>query len=187
MNPFTESTVALPLNANTPARGPQAAARGPERQGQAQAGLRHDARAAPRAGGRQAPPRQAPAGRPMLAHPRRCGAGAQPFSYLCRRAAGAVLAAGLALALPAKALAVDVNTATPQQLETVTGIGPKTAQLIVEERARAGRYESFDDLAERVKGIGPKKAASLKTAGLTVGAGRQAPAAAKASAGRQGR
>lgn len=75
---------------------------------------------------------------------------------------------GLGLAaMPAAA--VDVNSATAQQLESISGIGPRTAEIIVQERDRAGAFESFDDLAERVRGIGPKKAKALQAAGLTVG------------------
>ena len=67
--------------------------------------------------------------------------------------------------------AVDVNAATAAQLDAVKGIGPKTAQVIVDERARAGRFESLEDLSDRVKGIGPAKMATLRSAGLTVGGG----------------
>lgn len=77
-------------------------------------------------------------------------------------------AAGMALAA-ATASAVDINSATAQQLESVSGIGPSTARTIVQERERAGAFESLDDLAERVRGIGPKKAKALQAAGLTVG------------------
>ena len=76
-------------------------------------------------------------------------------------------AASMALAATA-ASAVDVNSATVQQLESVSGIGPSTARTIVQERERAGAFESLDDLAERVRGIGPK-AKALQAAGLTVG------------------
>ena len=62
-------------------------------------------------------------------------------------------AASMALAATA-ASAVDVNSATAQQLESVSGIGPSTARTIVQERERAGAFESLDDLAERVRGIG---------------------------------
>ena len=72
-------------------------------------------------------------------------------------------AAGMALAA-ATASAVDVNSATAQQLESVSGIGPSTARTIVQERERAGAFESLDDLAERVRGIGPKKAKALQAA-----------------------
>lgn len=83
------------------------------------------------------------------------------------------------LLLPGLASAVDINTATAQQLQEIKGIGPKTASIIVEERDRGGHFESITDVAERVKGIGPKKAASLEAAGLTVGAA--VAAAGKAS------
>lgn len=84
-----------------------------------------------------------------------------------RQALGmALLAAGVAHA-PAQAL--DLNDATAQQLEGIRGIGPRTAQTIVSERDRAGKFESLQDLADRVRGISPKKAEALGAAGLTVG------------------
>ena len=78
------------------------------------------------------------------------------------------------LSLPGVAHALDVNTATQEQLRDIQGIGPKTAQIIIEERSRGGRYESLEDLSDRVKGIGPKKAAALQAAGLAVGSGAPA-------------
>lgn len=78
------------------------------------------------------------------------------------------LLAGLScLSIHTWVIAVDVNTATVLELESVQGIGPKTAQVIIKERDRAGYYRSLKDLSERVKGIGPKKAARLAAAGLT--------------------
>lgn len=87
------------------------------------------------------------------------------------RTGNALRALGFAasLFLPVLAQAVDINTATVQQLQEVKGIGPKTASLIIEERDRGGAFESMTDVSERVKGIGPKKAASLEMAGLKVG------------------
>src|SRR5690606_34354220 len=38
----------------------------------------------------------------------------------------------------ASAWAVNVNSATAQQLESITGSGPKTAQVIIDERIRGG-------------------------------------------------
>ncbi|WP_057689186.1 ComEA family DNA-binding protein, partial [Bordetella pertussis] len=75
----------------------------------------------------------------------------------------------------ARAHALDVNTATVDQLETVRGVGPRTARVIIEERQRGGRFLSLEDLSERVSGIGHKKMQSLQAAGLT--AGPAAPAA----------
>lgn len=65
-------------------------------------------------------------------------------------------------------LRVNVNSATLDELETVPGIGPALAKLIVSGRP----YESVDDL-ERVRGIGPATVESLrpyvKTSGETEG------------------
>ncbi|MBB1625495.1 helix-hairpin-helix domain-containing protein [Achromobacter sp. UMC71] len=101
-----------------------------------------------------------------------------------RQALGvALLAAGMAHA-PAQAL--DVNGATTQQLEGIRGIGPRTAETIVRERDRAGKFDSLQDLAERVRGISQKKAEALEAAGLTVGAGGSAPKAGPAPSGGTG-
>jgi competence protein ComEA len=111
-----------------------------------------------------------------------------------RALSGLALAGALGLAFsPAHAL--DVNTATAQQLEALRGIGPHTAQIILQERQRGGRFESLEDLSERVRGIGPKRVKTLQEAGLTAGpggagpiAGPQAGPAAKAdSAGKAGK
>ncbi len=99
---------------------------------------------------------------------------------LLRQALGAaLLAAGVAHA-PAQAL--DLNDATAQQLEGIRGIGPRTAQIIVGERERAGRFESLQDLADRVRGISQKKAEALGAGGLTVGAAGADPKVAGAKA-----
>ncbi|WP_313701412.1 helix-hairpin-helix domain-containing protein [Achromobacter sp.] len=90
--------------------------------------------------------------------------------HALRRALGALLlSAGLGVAAP-PAHAVDINQATAAQLEGVRGIGPRTAEIIVRERERGGGFESLDDLTERVRGIGQKKAQALQAAGLTIGA-----------------
>lgn len=64
--------------------------------------------------------------------------------------------------------AVDVNRADVQTLQQVKGIGAKTAQRIVIERAR-GPFESLEHLSERLSGIGPKTIIKLKDAGLCAG------------------
>ena len=94
-----------------------------------------------------------------------------------RLLAAAIGAASLAAAgWSGGVLAVDLNTATQTQLQSVRGIGPKTAGIILEERQRGGPYESFSDLSDRVRGIGPKKAAALQAAGLKIDrAARPAP------------
>jgi len=81
-------------------------------------------------------------------------------------------AAGIAaLTWAGTAAAVDLNTATLEQLRGIRGIGSKTAQIILDERARGGRYLSFADLSDRVRGIGPRRAQSLQSAGLTIDGG----------------
>ncbi len=52
---------------------------------------------------------------------------------------------------------VNLNTATLAELDTLPGVGPKTAQLIVEGRP----YGKTEDLL-KVKGIGPATFAKLK-------------------------
>ncbi len=64
--------------------------------------------------------------------------------------------------------AVDLNTADAQQLQQIKGIGPRTAELILEERQRGGPFDSLQDLADRVKGIGAKKIITMEQAGLKV-------------------
>jgi len=63
---------------------------------------------------------------------------------------------------------VDVNLASVEQLTRINGIGAATAQRIVVERAR-GPYESLEHLSERLSGIGSKRLAKLKAAGLCAG------------------
>ncbi len=63
---------------------------------------------------------------------------------------------------------IDVNKATPAELDSVKGIGPKLSQVIVAERSK-GAFKNWPDLQKRVKGIGNKNAARFSQAGLTVG------------------
>ncbi len=56
---------------------------------------------------------------------------------------------------------IDLNTATLEQLDTLDGIGPATAQKILAYRTEHGGFRSVDELAQ-VPGIGPKKLAALR-------------------------
>lgn len=73
--------------------------------------------------------------------------------------------------------AVDLNTATEAELQTVKGIGPAKAKAIVEYRTKSGPFKSVDDL-DNVKGFG-KKSVDKMRGELTVGGGAAKPAAAK--------
>ena len=74
--------------------------------------------------------------------------------------------------------AVDVNTATAEDLNALKGIGPAMSTRIVEER-KNGEFKDWNDLRARVKGIGNKKAGKLSEQGLTVGGASYDASAAK--------
>jgi competence protein ComEA len=56
---------------------------------------------------------------------------------------------------------VNLNTATAEQLEALSGVGPATAHAIVTWRQQHGRFRSVQDLLQ-VRGIGPAKLESLR-------------------------
>jgi competence protein ComEA len=56
---------------------------------------------------------------------------------------------------------VDLNRATPQQLDALPGIGPVTAQRILDWRAQRGRFTRVEQLRE-VDGIGERRFAQLR-------------------------
>lgn len=76
------------------------------------------------------------------------------------RAPGAVAAAG-SRGASAEAGPISLGTATIEQLDTIDGIGPVTAQKIVEYRDLHGGLASVEQLDE-VSGIGPATMESLR-------------------------
>lgn len=56
---------------------------------------------------------------------------------------------------------VNLNTASPAELETLPGVGPATAQAIIDHREQQGPFRSVDDLLD-VRGIGDAKLAELR-------------------------
>lgn len=81
---------------------------------------------------------------------------------LCATLVGATLTL-----IAAAAAAADVNTATQAELERIKGIGVQLSSALVAERAKRP-FADWQDLRARVRGIGPKQAASLSQSGLTV-------------------
>ncbi|MEO0073124.1 MAG: helix-hairpin-helix domain-containing protein [candidate division WOR-3 bacterium] len=72
-----------------------------------------------------------------------------------------VMLAG-ALSRPAAARdLININTADAALLQTLPGIGPATAQRIIEYRNQRGLFQSVDEL-DNVKGIGPKKLEKIR-------------------------
>jgi competence protein ComEA len=57
--------------------------------------------------------------------------------------------------------ALNLNAATIDQLETLPGIGRKTAERIIEYRTKNGGFKRIEDLMN-VKGIGEKSFLKLK-------------------------
>ena len=85
------------------------------------------------------------------------------------------VALAFALASQLAAAAVNLNTATKDELVALSGIGPAKAQAIIDYRSQHGGFKSLDELKD-VKGIGARQFEKLKPE-LTV-----APAAARPAA-----
>ncbi len=56
---------------------------------------------------------------------------------------------------------VDINSASLADLDALPGVGPSTAQAIIDYRIANGPYASVDDLLN-VRGIGPSKLAAMR-------------------------
>jgi competence protein ComEA len=73
--------------------------------------------------------------------------------------AGAAAASRAAKQLPAKPL--NLNTATADQLAQLPGIGPKTAQSIVDFRKTSGPFRHVEDLLA-IRGISRRKLEAIR-------------------------
>jgi competence protein ComEA len=57
---------------------------------------------------------------------------------------------------------VNINQASPEELQTIRGIGPAIAQRILEYRQEHGRFEKAEDLVS-IRGIGAAKFERIKS------------------------
>jgi competence protein ComEA len=74
---------------------------------------------------------------------------------------GAATAAGSPGAGAATAQKVHLNSATLEELDTLPGVGPVTAQKILDYRTDHGAFQTVDEL-DAVSGIGPARMAEIK-------------------------
>ena len=88
-----------------------------------------------------------------------------------------LLALGLALCPLIALAAININTATKDELVSLPGIGPAKAQAILDYRKAHGSFKTVEDLKD-VKGIGAKRFEQLKP-DLAVSGPSTAKAAAK--------
>jgi competence protein ComEA len=75
----------------------------------------------------------------------------------------------LALCSFAATAAINLNTATKDELVALPGIGPAKAQAIIDYRSKNGAFKSIEELKD-VKGIGAKRYEKIKGELTVVGA-----------------
>src|SRR6476620_12247810 len=79
-----------------------------------------------------------------------------------------MMAFALAMSAAMAFAAVEVNKATPAELDSIKGIGPSMSGKILDERKK-GNFKDWNKFIERVKGVGEGNAAKFSADGLTVG------------------
>ena len=73
---------------------------------------------------------------------------------------------------------LDLNSATPQELELLPGVGASTAQAIVDFRTKSGRFQRVEDLLA-IRGVSQHKLDGLRPYVKVDPAAAAAPAAPK--------
>jgi competence protein ComEA len=69
--------------------------------------------------------------------------------------------AGSSATLAATATVININSASVADLQTIPGIGAKTAELIVEYRQKNGPFKKVEELMN-IRGIGEKNFLKMK-------------------------
>jgi competence protein ComEA len=110
----------------------------------------------------------------------------QPLRFVCHLRGAIILSWLFTLLLAAGASAatkkpplqpINLNAATSEELQQVPGIGPATADKILQMRKSYGAFKSVDDLLA-IRGIGKKRLDKMRKYLTT---GKPAPASAKKS------
>ncbi|PSL56659.1 competence protein ComEA [Saccharothrix carnea] len=91
------------------------------------------------------------------------GADLTPLNLARKVTDGEQIAVGIPAPQPAEATTgpLNLNTATKDQLDTLPGVGPVTAQRIIDRRQKRGPFTSLNQLGE-IEGIGDAKLAKLR-------------------------
>ena len=74
--------------------------------------------------------------------------------------------------------AVNINTATKEELQSLKGVGPSKAKAIIDYRTKNGPFKTADDL-NNVPGFGDKSTAKLKSSVTVSGKTTTEPAMAE--------
>jgi competence ComEA-like helix-hairpin-helix protein len=80
---------------------------------------------------------------------------------------------------------ININSATSEELQQVPGIGPVTAEKILEMRKSYGAFKSVDDLVA-IRGIGKKRLEKMRkylTVGKTAPVGKPAVCSGRSKPG----
>jgi competence ComEA-like helix-hairpin-helix protein len=83
------------------------------------------------------------------------------IALCCALFFAALLAPGAIAQKKPPANPIDLNTATAAQLQQIPGIGPATANAIVQFRTKSGRFERIEDLLA-IRGISSRKLREIR-------------------------